>query len=1105
MNIGAGDRFLSWVVALGVTLLAFVCYLGAASAAQADYAFDAGLSLTGNCSTSAADPVPDPGVCPIPPGVPGVDHPTAPFTRPEGFAVDDFGNMYVSSYGKSSAGGKEGRVDVFDSDGFFVSELKIENGPKALAVDSAGNLYVHEGPLFSGGEQRVSRYSPSGEYKPEEGKITYGSGVIVADENGPPASMPSTTGIAIDPANDHLYIHYGGRIAEFGSAVESNPLLDSTTGEGTLEFGKWVAVDAARGRIYASDSKTPDLLPSYVRVFELGGTHDLLETIEGCPLRGEDFGASQGDLQLAVDEETGDLLVGDLAARARVYRFNEDYECEEVITHSFQDAGPSAIAVDNSSTSPNQGHLFVTSGESGIGHSYAFEPQEIAPPPNIDSAAAGEVAETEAELRAQIDAGGKDTHYVFEYTTTADTGFAEAKVAGEGDLAPGAENAVVSARASGLAPGGSYRFRVKAQSGAGADEAEGTFGTYPVLSLSPCPNDALRTGGSVALPDCRAYELVTPADTNGHVPGGARNSGVFFSPTVHSSPQGDKASFIIEGGSLPGFEASGSFNGDNYTATRTASGWQTEYAGPNGAESMSPSPGSVSPDQRYSFWRTSLGDEGSAAVNGEETTYVRYPDGHSALIGRGSLQDDPKVRGNRITENGTHIIFTTMTEGNSIPLRLEESAPPNGTAAVYDRTADEVTHVVSLLPGEVTPADGEDAGFLGTSDNGAGIAFSIGSATYLRLNNQESFKVAEAAKFAGVRRSGTRAFYVKGGNLFAFDATTETTIPFTSIGDATVVNVADGGTRAYFVSPSVLAGANPEGDLPEAGERNLYLSEEGAISFVGTVTDQDVEGKPSNPSRTNPDGRVFVFASRANLTEFDSAGKAQIYRYDSTANRLQCLSCNPTGLPPLTDSSLQSFSEGSFTKPPFTAVAFVPNLRADGKRAFFQSSEPLVASDGDKRQDVYEWEEQGVGSCNRPEGCVYLISSPNSAEDEYLYALSDSGNDVFFVSGDQLVARDTGATASIYDARVGGGFAEPSEEICNGEGCRPTLNPAPVLSAPVSGATGPSGNAAPSKPKKCPKAKHKVKRHGKVICVKKKKPHQKNHERKANQSGRAGR
>jgi hypothetical protein len=247
-----------------------------------------------------------------------------------------------------------------------------------------------------------------------------------------------------------------------------------------------------------------------------------------------------------------------------------------------------------------------------------------------------------------------------------------------------------------------------------------------------------------------------------------------------------------------------------------------------------------------------------------------------------------------------------------------------------------------------------------------------------------------------------------------------------------------------------------------------------------------------DPSRLNPDGSVLLFQSRADLDGYDPEGFAQVYRYDSVAGRLHCISCNPTKVPATADAALASFALGILEPPPFSAFGFVPNLRPDGKRAFFESTEALVSFDTDKVRDVYEWEAQGVGSCDRPGGCVYLITSGRSARDNYLYGHSQSGDDVYFTTGDVLTGFDAGGTLSIYDARVGGGFAEPETPICEGEGCKPDLTPPPSLPSSESGARPQSGNV-----KSCPKGKRKVKKNGQVRCVKKKKHHKGKKQRNA--------
>jgi hypothetical protein len=1098
-------------LAMAISLLA----VSSASAA-ASYVFEPTLSLTGDCSTSKKlDPVPDPGLCPIPPGVPGKDHPSARLEAAS-VTIDSYGDVYVANML-----GEKGRVDVFAPDGTFITEFADTAGPQSLAVDAKGNVYLYE--RTSGSPDQIRRFPPK-IYKPEEGEIEYGEEPVVLanDKTKPVIPLSFESSLALEPSSQRLYVDTSSAIAVFGSAEEENKLLEKEAISG-LQRSQSIAVDAKHKRIYVSD-EVPITVKSTVRIFELEAPYKELGKINGSTTPKGEFLSGEGNLQLDVDEETGHLFVGDLAAANKVYEFEEDGNYLATIEHSFEVAVgpggvPGEIAVDNGPKSPRpqkEAWLFVPSVASpSPGHVYAFEPNEEGPP-IIESTSVGDVTETEATLHATINPGGLETTYRLEYVSRQQfeaSGFAEATLAGEGTLPKGAEGVAVSASATELAPGTEYRFRAIAENSKGEDEEEKAFTTFPAEEKSePCANETLRTGLSALLPDCRAYELVTPGDTNGRPPSGVGISGVYF-PTLEASPDGNRASFLIEGGLIPGNEGAGAFNGDLYLTTRTAEGWISEVTGPSGKEVVGPQPGSVSPDQTYSFWE----DARAQAV------YIRYPDGHSELVGRGSLGEDPTVNAQLITENGAHIIFGTTNFGGHVAQQLEPSAPPEGTAAIYDRSAEGPTHVVSLLPGNITPAAKEGATYLGASEEGEGIAFEIGGTIYLRLDNEETFEVAgPAATFAGVAAKGTRVFYIEGGDLFAFDAEGDETIAFSESGDVTPVNVATGGTRAYLASPSVLTGEpNPNGEEAEGGAENLYLSEEGTISFVGVVTKRDVEGEkridgqvgglglwieglkfnaPSiDPSRTTPSGTTLLFESRADLTEFESGSFAQVYRYDSAQSRLSCLSCSPPGTPPTSDASLQSIAESQPSLIPASSHAKIANQSPDGKRAFFQTAEPLVVGDTDELLDVYEWEEEGVGSCETEGGCVYLISGGQSSSPDFLFAMSQSGDDVFFRTADILLPRDKETTLSIYDARVGGGEPEPEPEIeCEGEGCHPHTTP-PTLLAPAEPTPGAEDQVVERK--HCPKGKRLVKRHGKEVCVKK---HKKKHHRRAGTHKRRG-
>jgi hypothetical protein len=1107
---------------VGLMTIGF-CLAGAPSASAAEtHLFDAKLSLTGNCVSEPVDPVPDP-LCP------GGGHPPSRFTSPSSIGVDAHGNLYVVSAGTVAAGFADARIDIFDSAGIFIDEIS-DAGAREAVVDSEGHLYVFSEQTTT--EAVVRRFDPT-VYNPAAGEIEYGTPPVVLLTFSEHEGLFSSNGLAINPSNDHLYVDLRLRVNEYGSAAEGNTLIDNTIGQGVLHNSHYLAVDGRDGTIYVNDTSTADLAsPDVVRVFSGAPGHEVEPTVfdGSCTPDGE-FSSNAGLLSVAVEEETGHLFADDRDGDGPVYELAQSggtEECVSTIEHKFEYVNTSSIRVDNGEASPNRGYLFVPSGQSTKGHVYAFEPKQEPKVPKIESESVSDVTEDEAQIEATINPESSATEYRFQIASQEafeTDEFESAATIGEGELAPGNEGVVVQATAAGLAPGTTFHVRVVAENTAGSAEREALFTTFPPAGPpASCPNQALRVGLASGLPDCRAYELVTPPDTGGRAPNapGNTNAGDLFG-TPPASRDGESVSFLTSGGVIPGTEGAGAFNGDSYVAIRDGvTGWHTHLVGPTGTQSSNPFPGGLSPDHGYAV--STATENGTLPLEGQSTRYVRYPDGSFRLVGRGSLGADPAADARLISKGGGHIVFEVTNFG--LPaVQLEPDAPPSGTAAVYDRTADEVTHVVSLLPGDLTPAAGEDAEYEGASPDGEGVVFRIGAVLYERLGNAETFEVASGATFAGISEGGDRVFYLKGGDLFAFQAENEGTIRFTTSGDVTVVNVSPDGSRAYFVSPTAIhpGEENPAGDLAQPGEENLYVANGTGNRFVGTLTERDVAGESSgpggiqfgglglwtsalttakfalDPSRTTPNGATIIFESRAPLTEYDSRGQAEIYRYDVAGPALECVSCNPTNVPASADAKLESILLTAGGLEPSSAISLIPNLRADGKRVVFESSEALVPSDADGVQDVYEWEAEGTGSCLTPGGCLFLISSGHSARPDYLYGVSESGDDILFSSADLLIGADPDGTQSIYDARVGGGFPEPRRNPCQGEGCRPALSPPPNLPTPAKAAGGGSDNVG--RAGRCPKGKHKVKAHGKTRCVR---GHPRKAHKRAAKSGEAG-
>jgi hypothetical protein len=992
-----------------------------------------------------------------------------------GAAVDSEGDTYVASYG--------GTIRIFNPTGGLITTTEAVTEPCGLAVDSAGNLYVDS---WHG---KVTKLNPSGGEFPPTGSTTYtpdssvnGTGVLAEGTN---------FAVAVDPANDNVYVGQTGHITEF---EPNGTVVSSTIGEGVAGAEYYgVDVDGQTGDVYALDFPH-----GKVYVFAASNLSGAPKTtIDGSTSEAGAFGFGSFGAQLAVEQSNGHVYVFDVEHLV-VDEFEASGAYVTQLSHAFEDGAPSDVAVAPPG-SPTAGDVFVAD----LHKLDAFGPltYELPPPPPappaVSDVGASQITASTATLHASINPENQATSYRFEYGLADCAANPCTRVpAVDAEIGSGSVDLAVAREVTGLQPATTYHFRVVASNATGAAESSDlTFTTYPP--------------SAPGLPDGRAYELVSLPDTNGFPPFGSAMGEIdngFAAPLA--AEDGASVVYAING-SLPGSEGNGWL--DQYRAVRTSNGWTSELTSPSGAQSSVPSAGGVSPDHHYAFWSTGgfnnvTSDTGSLELgNSDGTRYVRGPDGNYELIGQGSMGTDLGAKGRLMTPGAGHIIFTAS---NQLEPNAPE-APGSGTdptnfgqravGAVYDRTPGGPTHVVSLLPGNETAPPGSNTFYEGASADGSAVVFLVDTTMYERRDNTATTEVATGGpKFAGISRSGDRVFYLKGGNIFVFDASTETTTPIGSGGESTVVNVSADGSHVYFVSPQQLDGGNGS-----VGADNLYVWDGGTVRFIADLAPSDLQkfdqngllslaewtnavgpvrnaltGPGRDPSRTTPDGEVFVFQSHASLTSYDSAGHSEVYRYDAGDQSLLCVSCSPIGAPAGSDAQLV-LSALLDAKSPTGALSLIPNVTDDGEAVFFQSADALDPRDSNSTWDVYEWKSSGIS----------LISSGHSSFPSYLYGMTPDGHDVFFTTREKLVPRDhTGSAGAIYDARVGGGFQEAAatgacvEDTCQGPpGSGPNLP-----SAGSAGIQGP-GNLTPHRHRKarhCGKGKRRVKRNGKARCVK---------------------
>ena len=392
----------------------------------------------------------------------------------------------------------------------------------------------------------------------------------------------------------------------------------------------------------------------------------------------------------------------------------------------------------------------------------------------------------------------------------------------------------------------------------------------------------------------------------------------------------------------------------------------------------------------------------------------------------------------------------------------------------------------------------------------------------------------------------------------------------------TIPGAGEDGANVYFVANGVLApGATRGHCAEEAGEEeippgatcNLYVSlpdpehaGQRLTRLIAKVSAHDAPDWASGTeapggfaegslayltSRVSPKGRYLAFMSEMSLTGYnneDVTSKApgekmdeEVYRYDAQLGRLVCASCNPNTAtrpagvfdplpteekPPLLadPSSLWQGHWLAGSIPAWTPTSlerstYQPRYLSDGGRVFFDSADALVESDKNHVGDVYQYEQEGAGTCQLVKGCVALISSgsaSDASESTFLDA-SASGNDVFILTSERLLSQDVDSTFDIYDASVCGTSESPAclpekpppPLECIGEGCKVSSAGQPQFSTPQSqtfsgpGNTPGSGvlpNISKAKPKpltrkqklaKALKACHKLKKKSKRVACEK--------------------
>ncbi|MET0305943.1 MAG: hypothetical protein ABW196_06915 [Solirubrobacterales bacterium] len=548
-----------------------------------------------------------------------------------------------------------------------------------------------------------------------------------------------------------------------------------------------------------------------------------------------------------------------------------------------------------------------------------------------------------AVLHAEVTPLGVPATGYFEYVDDATwqaSGFAEALQApavskGEAPLDFGAGEDPVARGASlyPLLPGTTYHYRLVAEDPLiePLPGPEGSFRTFVAKGPVPCAaNEDFRTGPSALLPDCRAYEMVTPLDkANGDI--------LVLGETLSGLPATLNQSSVSGGrlayGSYRAFgDAKSAPWTSQYIAARGEEGWSTHGISPpverhvfdsvfeyDDAEFRAFSPDlcdgwlvtvtdpTLAPGAIEGFLNVyrrtdeECGGEDFEALSTREWENLEASDPHIAktelqgvsadgaeaiFIARDSLVGSgaPDLGGGSdqlyLWSAATGPVFACVLPSGEA-LGGSCSGGTNTTVGAGNHRRGNMRNAISADgtrvfwsapaggPGKIYLREHPEQGQVGGECSEAGVACTVAVS-----KEAEELSATTKSTFQAAAADGSRAiFTTEGGepdfkvDLYEFALQGEVT-ELIAHEIKGLLGTSEDASHVYFSSGEALGGANSEGASAVAGKTNLYHRHAGTVDFIGTLA--GAEGSLARRGRVSPDGLHAAFMSKAPLTGYDN-------------------------------------------------------------------------------------------------------------------------------------------------------------------------------------------------------------------------------------------
>jgi hypothetical protein len=838
--------------------------------------------------------------------------PSGAFGEVRGVAVGPEGGVWVY-------GAHEEVVDKFNDalQNAYLTQISPLGGGfggeanAAFAVDSLGDMYIAE----SSGD--IKKLAPNG-------------AASIYQQHVDPCACAQ--GVALEESTGYLYVDQGHSIAEYrplseglepsGVPLEVFGAAQFIEGSSAGGFGRGVGVNSASngpgaGVVYAPET-----------VGEVVNAYALVEVSTGAP---SGLTGTSATLQGSVSTYGRPATLCRFEYGTSAGLLAHTAACSKATPFTEPAATPVGASVGG--LSPGTTYYYRLDVVDGGTQTVHGEVRSFTTPlpVQIESEFATDVAQTSATIAAQLNPGGAETHYHFEYGPQRGVYTTSVPVPAAVLAATGLKGAVASVHLQGLEPDTTYHYRVVA----GNILPGSVVGEDHVFRTQSVPT-------ALVLPDGRAWEQVSPQYKNGS----------FIHPEVDTELQAAAGGGAITYGAS-GPTGSGIAGNDPWAqllSTRGPDGWSTvDLAVPNAAGSgtwdageyrmfssdlslglvqpIGETPLSAQASERTIYLREDAGSVYTPLVSaanvpagtkfapphglgaGEEDTNIRFEGGSpslGAVVFRSLVALTPNaIEGQRGTSHDGSQYKENLYEWVGGTLRLVSVLPEGDPEG---RVASETKYQAFLgrVEGGLSQGrEGSNNVRNAVSADGSRVFWSLGTNNYaaLFMTDMVTGKSVEIgsgdAEFQTASSNGSRVFFTNQtpypeeddeglrGDLYVYDVETGS---LTDLGGGVVggVNAAgEEGSYVYFVSTAVL------GTGAVGGQDNLYVAHESGgkwtTAFIAGLAGSDetdwgssryvpglgdnqehVVWLPQLSAEASPNGRYLAFMSTQSLTGYDN-------------------------------------------------------------------------------------------------------------------------------------------------------------------------------------------------------------------------------------------